>query len=57
MVLDETITLPYTAEFGESLDGNIRARLATAKAIRENITHMIRVLAAKPPAELTGEEE
>ena len=54
VVADETVKLPYTATFGESFDGNQRARLATARAIRENITHMIRVLSAKSASELHG---
>ncbi len=54
VVVDANITLPYTAAFGESLDGNQRVRIATAKAIRENITQIIRVLASKTKEELLG---
>jgi hypothetical protein len=52
VLFDQTLNLPYTAEFSEALDGGQRARLASAKAIRENITHLIRVLAALDPAQL-----
>lgn len=44
-VIDKTLSLPYTAEFAEAFDGSQRVRIAVAKAIRENITHMIRLLA------------
>jgi len=52
VLVNETITLPYHAEFSESFNANERARIATAKAIRENITHLIRVLATKTPSDL-----
>lgn len=44
-LMDETITQTYTAEFGEAFNGDQRMRISIAKAVRENITHMIRVLA------------
>lgn len=40
----ETVKSHYLAKFGESFDGNIRMRLCLAKAIRENITHYLRIL-------------
>lgn len=49
---NENVKTAYEAKFGESLDGTVRARLATAKAIRENITHYVRVLTALTPAQL-----
>jgi hypothetical protein len=52
VVYEETISIPYTAEFGEAFDGTERARLSAAKAIRENITHLIRVISALPESKL-----
>jgi hypothetical protein len=51
-ILQETVSLPYKAEFGEAFNGAERARIAVAKAVRENITHMLRILAAKTNTEL-----
>ena len=45
VVFNEIVTMPYTAPFSEAFDGNQRSRIATSKAIRENITHMLRLLA------------
>ncbi len=44
VVFSKVINLPYHAPFSEAFNGNERARIATAKAIRENITHLIKVL-------------
>jgi hypothetical protein len=54
VVVNETVTIPYTAKFAESFDGEQRMRIAVAKSIRENITHMLRVLASKTQNELSG---
>lgn len=44
VVYADTLTLAYTASFSEAPDGTQRLRIATGKAIRENITHLLRVL-------------
>ncbi|TAE34931.1 MAG: hypothetical protein EAY65_00680 [Alphaproteobacteria bacterium] len=54
IALDETVSIPYTAKFAESPDGAQRMRIAIAKAVRENITHMLRVLASKTHKDLSG---
>lgn len=54
IVWEETLKLPYTAKFSEAFNASMRARLAIANAIRENITHMIRVLSSKSESELNG---
>lgn len=54
IVMNETLKLSYTATFSEALDGSQRFRIALANAIRENITHMIRVLSSKTEVELLG---
>lgn len=51
IVWEETLKLPYTAKFSEALNVDARVRLANANAIRENITHLIRVLSSKTEAD------
>lgn len=46
-VFKDEIRLPYEAKFGEAFEGTIRSRISTAKAARENVTHLIKVLARK----------
>jgi hypothetical protein len=41
VVWEETIMIPYTAEFSESFNGEERLRLSIEKTIRENVTHML----------------
>ncbi|GEM_PF-4932137 len=52
IIWEETLKLPYTAKFSEAFNATTRVRLALANAIRENITHLIRVLSSKTEAEL-----
>ena len=52
LIFSETVKAKYEAKFGEAFDGTERARIATARAIRENITHYLRVLAKKSKSEL-----
>lgn len=54
VVYDDTIGQTYHAAFGEAFSGNERARIASSKAIRENITHLIRVLAELDSKQLKG---
>ncbi len=53
IIWDETLKLPFTAKFSDAFDAATRVRMAKSNAIRENITHMIRVLSSKSEAELT----
>jgi hypothetical protein len=49
---DETITLPYTANFSDALFGVERLRLANEGAVRQNISALInRLVAFKAPPE------
>ncbi len=47
VVLAEVIMLPAHVPFSFALDRYVRSRMAAAKAIQENITHFIRLLASK----------
>lgn len=40
----ETISIPHTMDVGDAFDGALRAKLATLKAISENLTHLTRQL-------------
>ena len=46
-IYEETITMPHTVGATESFDGSQRLRMATAMSLRENITHLIKVLTMK----------
>ena len=48
VVLDEVITLSSHVPYSLFTDANFRMRSAATKAIQENITHLIRLLASKP---------
>lgn len=48
IIFSETLLLSETVPFSVSFDGDVRTRLAVSKAIRENITHFIRLLTSKP---------
>lgn len=48
-VYNDVLTLPYTAVFGEAMDSSVRMRIATARALRENIMHFLRILATLKP--------
>jgi len=52
IVWEETLKLPYTAKFSEAMNAEARFRLANANAIRENITHLIRLISSKTESEL-----
>lgn len=51
-VYDEVITVNPTTDFSESFNAEERLRVAMGKSLRENFTHLIRVLSAKTPSEL-----
>jgi hypothetical protein len=53
-VFRETIKKGYHAPFAEAMNGTERSRLASSKAIRENITHALRVLANLNESDLKG---
>ncbi|HQS83506.1 MAG: hypothetical protein B7Y25_01150 [Alphaproteobacteria bacterium 16-39-46] len=48
VVLDEVIMLSSHVPYSIFSDANFRMRSAATKAIQENITHLIRLLASKP---------
>lgn len=43
-IYDDTLKLSGETRFSEAFDGILRLRMATAKAMSENITHLLRVL-------------
>ncbi len=53
-VFQEAIKQGYHAPFAEALIGAERARLASSKAVRENVTHTLRVLSNLDAATLKG---
>lgn len=52
VIANDTVKSHYLAKFGEAFDGAARTRICVAKAIRENITHYLRLVATKTKHEL-----
>jgi hypothetical protein len=46
-VYHDILSLPCTVQFAEAFDGQMRLRKATACAVGENITHLLKVLNSK----------
>lgn len=46
-IINQTVKTPYEAKFPEAFDGAQRSRVAVAKSVRENVTHLLRVIHSK----------
>lgn len=52
VVVLDTVKSHYEAKFGEAFDGALRMRICITGALRENITHYLRLLSQKSNADL-----